>query len=33
VAGWAVVAIFVVFHSVWLSYWLRLRSANAVAGP
>jgi hypothetical protein len=30
-AGWAVVGIFVLFHSLWLSYWLRLRSSTAPA--
>ena len=33
VAGWAVVVIFLGFHSVWLRYWLRLRSAIATARP
>jgi hypothetical protein len=33
VAGWAVVAIFVVFHSVWLRYWLQLRTPNAISSP
>jgi len=30
-AGWAVVIIFVLFHSLWLNYWLKLRSFVASA--
>lgn len=30
-AGWAVVVIFLMFHSLWLRYWLKLRGAAAPA--